>query len=122
MDALLRRFVEWKGRRRAAQIILFDGAADYQQASSFFRGALCGIGLTLVIFLLSAPDAPDANLVREINERDERLRDANKRLEQALAVAGVCLNTAQSLERTLGTYQSFLGGRGPAPGPATAPP
>jgi hypothetical protein len=115
MDALLRKLVELKARRRAAQVIIFDGAADYDRTRSFVRGAACGVTLTLVIFLLSAPDSPDDRLVRAIAVREDRLQEAQERLQQAMAVADVCLNTAQNLERTLAAYQAFLGGRTPTP-------
>jgi len=119
MNALLRRFVEWKGRRRAAQIIVFDGAGEYERARSFLRGSLTGAGLTLAAFLLSAPDAPDERLVSALDQRDESLKEANTRLAQALSVADICLSTAQDLERTLQAYQSLLGSRGlPVPAPA----
>ncbi len=111
MNTLLRRIVEWKARRKAAQIIVFDGGAEVERTRSFFRGATCGAVLTLGLFLLSAPNSSDEHLLEEMNRRDERLRDANDRLMQAIAVADMCLSTAESLERTFSTYQGFLSAR-----------
>lgn len=111
MNTLLRRIAEWKGRRRAAQIIVFDGGAEVERTGAFFRGAVCGAVLTLGLFLLSAPNGSDELLLEEVNRRDERLREAHERLAQAVAVADMCLTTAESLERTFSTYQGFLGAR-----------
>jgi hypothetical protein len=113
MNTLLRRIAEWKGRRKAAQIIVFDGGAEVERTRAFFKGASVGAVLTLGLFLLSAPNTRDELLMEEINRRDERLREANERLGQAIAVADMCLATAESLERTFSSYQSFLGARQP---------
>lgn len=111
MNTLLRRIAEWKGRRRAAQIIVFDGGAEVERTRSFFKGATCGALLTLGLFLLTAPNTRDELLLEEVTRRDKQLREANERLTQAVAVADICLNTAESLERTFSSYQSFLGTR-----------
>jgi hypothetical protein len=113
MNTLLRRIAEWKGRRKAAQIIVFDGGAEVERTRAFFRGATCGAALTLGLFLLSAPSTRDEHLLEEVNRRDERLREAHERLTQAVAVTDMCLSTAESLERTFSSYQSFLGPRPP---------
>jgi hypothetical protein len=111
MNTLLRRIAEWKGRRKAAQIIVFDGGAEVERTRAFFKGATCGAVLTLGLFLLSAPNSRDELLMEEVNRRDDRLREAHQRLEQAVTVAEMCLTTAESLERTFSTYQGFLGAR-----------
>jgi hypothetical protein len=113
MNTLLRRLAEWKGRRRAAQIIVFDGGAEVERTRSFFKGASCGAALTLGLFLLTAPNSRDELLLDEISRREVRLKEANERLVQAMAVADMCLSTAESLERTFSSYQSFLGARVP---------
>lgn len=111
MDTLLRRLAEWKARQRGAQIIVFDGGAEVERARAFLRGALTGVGLTLALFLLTGPRDTDPVAVEEARHRGELLQDANQRLAQAVEVAEVCLATAENLERTLASYQSFLGSR-----------
>jgi gas vesicle protein len=115
MNTLLRKLAEWKGRSKAAQIIVFDGGAEVERTRSFFKGASCGAALTLGVFLLTAPNSRDELLIEEVNRREMRLKEANERLVQAMAVADMCLNTAESLERTFSSYQSFLGARVPTP-------
>jgi hypothetical protein len=117
MNTLLRRLAEWKGRRKAAQIIVFDGGAEVERTRSFFKGACCGAALTLGLFLLTAPNSRDELMIEEVNRRDIRLKEAHERLAQAVAVADMCLNTAESLERTFSSYQSFLGARVPTAKP-----
>lgn len=112
MNTLLRRLAEWKGRRRAAQVIVFDGGAEVERTRSFLKGALTGITLTLIVFLLTAPTSNDAETVNQIQQRETLLRETNQRLVQAMQVADVCLNTAESLEKTLASYQAVLGNRG----------
>jgi hypothetical protein len=118
MNTLLRRIAEWKARRKAAQIIVFDGGAEVERTRAFFKGASCGAFLTLALFLLSAPNTSDELLLEEVHRRDERLREASDRLTQAIAVADMCLSTAESLERTFSTYQGFLSARTAPPGTA----
>ena len=112
MDTLLRKLAEWKGRRKAAQIIIFDGGAEVQRTKSFVRGALTGIGLTLGVFALSAPTSGDPELLEHVRLQEEMISDARARLNQAVQVAGLCVSTAANLEQTLSTYQAFLGSRG----------
>jgi hypothetical protein len=109
MDTLLRRLAEWKGRRRAAQVIVFDGGAEVETTRAFAKGALSGIGVTLLIFLLTAPTITDSSSVAELERREHLLREANDRTNQAMSVARVCLATAEHLEQTLESYQAFLG-------------
>lgn len=111
MDTLLRRLAEWKAKRRAAQVIVFDGGAEVEKSRSFLKGAVMGIGVSSVIFVVTAPGRSDPNLLAELDRREALVRDANLRLMQAVAVADVCLSTAQQLEETLASYQSFLSGR-----------
>lgn len=111
MDILLRSFAEWKGRRKAAQIIVFDGGAEVETTRAFVKGALTGIVLAVAVFALAAPSAISPTMLDEFAHREMLLREANKRADQALAVADVCLNTAQSMEQTLKSYQQFLGNR-----------
>jgi hypothetical protein len=111
MDTLLRKLAEWKGRHRAAQVIVFDGGAEVETTRAFLRGALSGIGITLVVFLLTAPTTTDASAIAELERRETLLREANRRTQQAMGVASVCLDTAEHLERTLASYQTFLGSR-----------
>lgn len=110
MDTLLRRLVEWKARRKAAQVIVFDGGSEVERARAFLRGALTGIVLSAIIFVLTAPGLSDPHLIEEISHREALLEEANQRLSQALSVADVCLNTAQKMEQTLESYQAYLGG------------
>jgi hypothetical protein len=111
MDTLLRRFAEWKGRRRAAQVIVFDGGAEVEKTRAFLKGAVTGITLCLLVFLLTAPSMTDSDLVIELQRREVLLSEVNQRMEQAMTVARVCLNTAEQLEKTLSAYQNFLGSR-----------
>lgn len=108
MDFLLRRFAEWKGRRKAAQIIVFDGGAEVERARSFIRGALTGAITAALLFILTAPRGNDPVLVAEIGRKDRLLAEANDRMAQAIGVAEVCLVTAQRLESTLQSYETFL--------------
>ena len=111
MDTLLRKLAEWKGRRKSAQIIIFDGAADIEKTRSFLRGALCGIVLAFVAVAIAAPNTADPVLLEEMQRREALLRDANERATQAMALVDVCMNTAQGMEQTLKSYQQFLGGK-----------
>lgn len=113
MNALLRWLAEWKGRHRSAQIIVFDGGAEVDTSRAFLRGAVAGVVLATVMFVVTAPGSTDANLLSELDRRQELVREANQRLTQAVAVADVCLSTANQLEETLASYQAFLSGRVP---------
>ncbi|HET8656662.1 MAG TPA: hypothetical protein VFL93_14165 [Longimicrobiaceae bacterium] len=109
MDTLLRRYVEWKAKRRAAQVIVFDGGAEVERTRAFLRGAFAGILLTLGVFVLTAPTATgDGAAIAEVQRRTVLLRDANRRAEQAANLADVCLTTARHLEETLDSYESLL--------------
>lgn len=119
MNTILRRLAEWKGRRRAAQIIVFDGGAEIDTSRAFLKGALIGVTLSTVLFLVSAPGLSNENLLDELERRQALVREANQRLTQAVAVADVCLTTATQLEETLASYQAFLSGR---PGLLVGPP
>ncbi|MEX2570160.1 MAG: hypothetical protein WD737_02575 [Gemmatimonadota bacterium] len=120
MNAFLRKFAEWCGRRKGAQIVVFDGAAEMERNASFLKGAVSGIVLTTVVLALTAPTNISPQLIQEIEKRESLVVDSNQRAEQAMQVADVCLSTAQNLERTLATYQSFLGSR-PGDDGAAAP-
>lgn len=108
MDALLRKYVEWKGKRKAAQIIVFDGAAELERTRSFLQGAVTGVVLSFGLFALTAPTTADPRIVEEAQHREALLDESNQRLQQALIVADLCVTTAQKLEQTLETYQQFL--------------
>ena len=109
MDTLLRVLAEWKGRRKAAQVIVFDGGAEVAVTRAFARGAVCGILITLAVFVLTAPTLTDMTAQSEMEHRKVLLEEANRRSEQAMEISRVCLETADHLERTLASYQSFLG-------------
>ena len=116
MQALLRRFSEWKARQRGAHIVIFDGAADAEKTRSFLKGAFAGAGIAILAFAVTAPTTLDPALVEEIGKREVLVRESNERAAQALQVADVCLTTAQNLESTLAAYQAFLGGGSPPRG------
>lgn len=114
MDTILRKLAEWKGRHRAAQVIVFDGGADVEKTRAFLRGAVTGIIMALLVFFMTAPTSTDARVIEELQERQGLLDETNDRLQQAMTVANVCLNTAERLDRTIESYQSRLGA---TPGP-----
>lgn len=109
MKEILRRFAEWKGRRKGAQIIIFDGGAEVEKTRSFLKGSFVGAGVAIAAFALTGPTTLDPQLVEEIGRRADLLEESNARAEQAMQVADVCLTTAQNLENTLAAYQAFLG-------------
>ena len=109
MDTFLRKLAEWKGRRRAAQVIVFDGGAEVERTRAFMRGAVTGIVLALIVFFMTAPTSTDAVVVQELQVREKLLSEANDRLEQAVTVANVCLDTAERLEQTIDSYKTYLG-------------
>ncbi len=111
MDALLRRYAEWRGRCRAAQVIVFDGGAEVERTRSFLKGAMVGIGLSLFTLSLAAPGSVDPELLREMDRREALVHEANVRVQQAAAVTEVCLRTAHEMEGTLGSYRQMLGSR-----------
>ena len=109
MERFLRRLAEWKGRKRGAQVIIFDGGAEVEKTRAFMKGVFVGSGIAVVAFVLTGPTTMDPALTEQIQRRDALLRESNSRAAQAIRVADVCLSTAQNLERTLATYQQFLG-------------
>jgi hypothetical protein len=111
MDILLRKLAEWKGRRRAAQVIVFDGGAEVERTRAFLKGALTGIALAFGVFLLAAPDANDAATIEALRHREALLHESDRRLQQALHVTDVCLSTADRLQETVAAYQGYLGGK-----------
>jgi hypothetical protein len=50
-------------------------------------------------------------VVEELHVRERLLTETSQRLDQAVNVASVCLDTAERLEKTLDSYESYLGGR-----------
>jgi hypothetical protein len=109
MNILLRRYAEWKGKRKAAQIIIFDGAAEIEKTQAFGKGALAGALVATLMYILIAPGTLEPSLMEEIAQRDQLLHEANQRAEEAMQLTGLCLNTAHGIERTLETYQRLLG-------------
>lgn len=114
MDGILRRFVEWKARRKGAQIIIFDGGTEVEKTRSFVKGTLVGVGIAVLALSLTGPTVMDPVLASEIERRGTLLRESSERAEQAMRVADVCLSTAQNLERTVAAYQALLGSSGMA--------
>lgn len=108
MHTLLRWIVEWKSRRGAAQVIVFDGGAEVERSRAFFRGMAVGAGCALAAVVLAAPAGPDRALLREARRRELLLREAEERVAQAVAVADVCLGTARSMEETLDDYREIV--------------
>ena len=111
MDTLLRKIAEWKGRRRAAQVIVFDGGAEVEKTRAFLKGTGTGIVSALLVFFMTAPSTTDAKVIEELQEREELLEETSARLQQAMNVADVCLSTAERLDKTIDSYQSHLGAK-----------
>ena len=111
MDTLLRKIAEWKGRRRAAQVIVFDGGAEVEKTRAFVKGAVTGIVLALAVFFMTAPSSTDAKVIEALHERQVLLDQTSARLQQAMEVADVCLSTAERLDKTIDSYQSHLGAK-----------
>ena len=109
MDALLRRYVEWRGRTKAAQVIVFDGGAEVEKTRYFLRGILSGIALSFLVLSLAAPGSVDPDLLEEADRRATLVREANARTEQAAKIADLCLNTARRMDQTLTEYRKTLG-------------
>lgn len=114
MDFFLRTLARWKARRKAAQIIVFDGGSEVERSRSFLKGAMTGIGLSTALFMLTAPRDTDTKLVEEVAEREALLRQSNQQLGQAVRVADVCLETATRMNSAIDTYESYLGKRNAA--------
>ena len=108
MDVLLRKWVEWKGRRKAAQVIIYDGAAEYEKTRSFVRGLLMGSLGMAVLYALTAPTAVDLELLEEAERRQTLVNEANQRADQAVELAKLCVNTATGMDRTLHAYKEML--------------
>jgi hypothetical protein len=108
VDTILRWLVQWKARRSAAQIIVFDGGAEIDRARSFARGAVTGIVLSFGVIALSAPIATDATLVGELGRKESLIQEARARADQAVALTQSCLNTAEGMQRTVESYQQLL--------------
>lgn len=113
MKDILRRLAQWKGERKGAQVIIFDGGADVEKTRSFLKGTFVGAGFAIAAFAVSAPTMLDPQLAAEISHREALLHESNARAERAMEVADVCLNTARNLENTLAAYQAFLGSESP---------
>lgn len=118
MDTLLRKLAEWRTGGSAAQIIVVEGGAEVETSRAFVRGAVVGIGVASIIFVLTAPSRSDPNLLEELERREQLVHESQARVLQAVSIADVCLTTAQQLEQTLSSYQAFLSGRA-APGPGS---
>ncbi|MDQ3557486.1 MAG: hypothetical protein M3409_12040 [Gemmatimonadota bacterium] len=108
IDTILRWLVQWKARRRAAQIIVFDGGAEIDRARSFARGAVTGIVLSFTVVALSAPSPADPTLVGELDHKESLIQESRERADQAVALAQSCLNTAAGMQRTVESYQQLL--------------
>jgi hypothetical protein len=108
MDALLRKVVEWKGRRKAAQIIVFDGATEIERTRCFMKGALSGIALAVGVFTLAAPSSTSPSIMAELELREALVLQANERAEQAVDLAAVCVRTAEGMESTLTAYRQLV--------------
>jgi hypothetical protein len=111
MDALLRWYAQWRGRSRAAQVIVFDGGAEVEKTRHFFRGAVFGIAVSFVVMSLAAPGSVDPALLTEVERRGKIAHDANEKAAEAAKIASLCLNTAQHMEWTLEEYRSALARR-----------
>lgn len=112
MDVLLRVYAAWKGRRRSAQVIVIDGAAQVATGRAFLRGGMTGIVLSLLLFSIMAPGGVDADLLAETARREALLREARERSEHATALVHACLRTAEGMEETVLAYRQML--RSPA--------
>ncbi|HEX7242805.1 MAG TPA: hypothetical protein VF263_21130 [Longimicrobiaceae bacterium] len=108
MYTLLRWLAEWKGRRRGAQVIVFDGGSEVERTAAFFRGVLVGGGAVLLAGLVTAPLSSDSALREEGARRETLLRDAERRADQAFAITRECLGTAQTLSETLSGYREMV--------------
>ena len=115
MEALLRRYVEWRAHSQASHVIIYDGAAEVEKTRAFVRGALTGIALSFGVLLLAAPGTADSAVLAEAARRMELVRQAEARAQQAARITDACLVTAQRLDRTLADYQHALGSRGFTP-------
>ena len=111
MDMLYRWYALWQGRRRGAQVIVFDGGAEVERTRSFVMGAAVGVGLSFATLALAAPGTVDPDLLAESARRAELVREAEARVAQANELTRSCLATAQGMEETLRGYREALGKR-----------
>jgi hypothetical protein len=111
METLYRWYALWQGRRRGAQVIIFDGGAEVERTRSFVTGAVVGVVLSFVTLSLAAPGTVDPELLRESAHRAELVREAEARVAQANELTRSCLATAQGMEQTLQSYRQALGKR-----------
>jgi gas vesicle protein len=111
MDTLLRAYARWKGRRRSAQIIIFDGGAEVEKSRAFLKGGLTGVLVATLVFILAAPSSVEPRLMAEVERRESLVREANDRVQEAMVITDLCLRTAQGMEQTLHSYQQRLGRR-----------
>jgi hypothetical protein len=109
MQTLYRWYALWQGRRRGAQVIVFDGGAEVERTRSFVTGAAVGVGLSFVTLSLAAPGTVDPDLLRESQRRAELVREAEARVAQANELTRSCLITAQGMDATLAAYREALG-------------
>lgn len=108
MDTFLRRYAEWRGRRKAAQIIVFDGAAEIERTRSFMKGCIAGVGLAGVVFALAAPTSVSPSVAAELASREALIHQANERADQAVTLADACVRTAEGMQHTLRSYQQLV--------------
>ena len=108
MNAFLRAYAAWKYRRKPAQIIVIDGAAEIAASLAFLKGGLAGMGMALLLFAVMAPSTVSPAVVEEMARREALVHEARERSEQATALVHACLRTAEGMEQTLASYQKIL--------------
>lgn len=108
MDVLLRMYAAWKGRRKPAQIIVIDGAAQVASGRAFLKGGFAGIGASLLLFSIMAPGGASADLLEEAARREALLHEAQARTRQATDLVHACLRTAEGMEETVLAYRQML--------------
>jgi hypothetical protein len=108
MYTLLRWLVEWKARRRGAQVIVFDGGAEVERTRAFFHGVCAGGGAVIAVVIMTAPTSSDPALHAETERRGRLLAEANRRTEEAVAITQSCIQTAQTMKETLDGYREIV--------------
>ncbi|HEV2150102.1 MAG TPA: hypothetical protein VGR37_22080 [Longimicrobiaceae bacterium] len=108
MYTLLRWIVEWKARRRGAQVIVFDGGSEVERSRAFFQGLCVGGGAVLLVGILTAPALSDPGLRAEAERRGVLLAEASRRTEEAVSITAACLQTAQTMRETLEGYREIV--------------
>ena len=108
MYTLLRWLVEWKARRRGAQVIIFDGGAEVERTRAFFHGVCAGGGAVIAVIILAAPTGSDPGLRAETERRGALLAEANRRTAEAVTITEACLQTAQTMKETLDGYREIV--------------